>query len=366
VTFSDTSADVDGTIASRAWDLNDDGAYGDGTGNTTSRAFATAGSYTVALRVTDNDGLQGTKQMTFTVRPSNVPPSASFTRSITAPIAGDTVTFTDTSTDSDGTIAARAWELNNDGAYDDGTGTTANRLLTTAGSYTVGLRVTDNDGAATATSMTFNVSSWFNVQHRGQFSSAAATTFALAPTSAVTAGDLMVVALVWGDQTISATVTDSRSNTWVPVGSPTPYAGSRRLQLFYTANPVSGATTITATFSAAVSNRYMGISEFRGMSHLTPLVTSGSGGGTALSGSAPMTATANDQLVFALDQNGAGGIGSVTGVSPTLLDTGPGANSGQAMDTTAGAATTGLTFQHGQSGPWAAAGAVFAPAGVGG
>ena len=63
--------------------------------------------------------------MTFTVLAPNVAPVASFTRDVDEPAAVQVVTFTDTSTDRDGTIASRAWDLDDDGAYDDGTGATA-------------------------------------------------------------------------------------------------------------------------------------------------------------------------------------------------------------------------------------------------
>ncbi len=62
------------------------------------------------------------------------------------------MTFTDGSTDGDGTIAARAWDLDNDGQYDDATGATATRSFPTAGTFTVGLQVTDDDGAPATTS----------------------------------------------------------------------------------------------------------------------------------------------------------------------------------------------------------------------
>jgi leucyl aminopeptidase len=71
--------------------------------------------------------------------PVNVAPSASFTYSAD----GMTVHFTDTSTDSDGTIAARAWDFG-----DGSTSTEANPTHTFAavGTHTVALTVTDNGG----------------------------------------------------------------------------------------------------------------------------------------------------------------------------------------------------------------------------
>ncbi|MFZ5638293.1 MAG: M14 family zinc carboxypeptidase [Pseudomonadota bacterium] len=57
-TFTDSSTDSDGTIASRSWN------FGDGTMSTAtnpSKTYAAAGTYTVSLTVTDNGGLTGTK-----------------------------------------------------------------------------------------------------------------------------------------------------------------------------------------------------------------------------------------------------------------------------------------------------------------
>jgi len=71
----------------------------------------------------------------------NPPPVANFTSSV----SGLTVNFTDTSTDSNGTIASRSWNFG-DGA----TSTAANpsKTYTAAGTYTVALTVTDNGGAS--------------------------------------------------------------------------------------------------------------------------------------------------------------------------------------------------------------------------
>jgi PKD repeat protein len=83
---------------------------------------------------------------------ANTPPVANFTHSAN----GLTVAFTDTSTDANGTIASRSWNFG-----DSTTSTAANpsKTYTTAGTYTVTLTVTDNDGATNTTSKSVTVSS---------------------------------------------------------------------------------------------------------------------------------------------------------------------------------------------------------------
>ena len=82
--------------------------------------------------------------------PPNSPPTAAFTFLPASPQTGQSVTFTDGSTDSDGTIASRGWDTDNDGAFDDGTGASASRTFTAPGTYT-SLQVTDDDEPATTT-----------------------------------------------------------------------------------------------------------------------------------------------------------------------------------------------------------------------
>jgi PKD repeat protein len=72
--------------------------------------------------------------------PANTPPVANFTFTTSSLTAN----FTDSSTDSDGTIASRSW------AFGDGTTSTAtspSKTYAAAGTYNVTLTVTDNSGA---------------------------------------------------------------------------------------------------------------------------------------------------------------------------------------------------------------------------
>ena len=62
------STDPDGTIVSYEWDFETDGIY-DATGVTISHGYSTPGTYTVTLRVTDDDGLTDTDTATKTVNP---------------------------------------------------------------------------------------------------------------------------------------------------------------------------------------------------------------------------------------------------------------------------------------------------------
>jgi microbial collagenase len=138
--FSNASSDSDGTIASSSWN------FGDGTTSTAtspSKTYTTAGTYTVTLTVTDNLGLKSTvKSSTVTVggTASNVAPNANFTFAVN----GLTAAFTNSSTDSDGTIAAHSW------SFGDGTTSTLanpSKTYSVAGTYSVALTVTDNKGA---------------------------------------------------------------------------------------------------------------------------------------------------------------------------------------------------------------------------
>jgi PKD repeat protein len=67
VTFYSVSTDLDSPIVSQLWDLNGDGVFGDASGPSASRVFASAGIYTVGLRVVDTAGAFSIATQTVTV-----------------------------------------------------------------------------------------------------------------------------------------------------------------------------------------------------------------------------------------------------------------------------------------------------------
>ncbi|MBG6192123.1 PKD repeat protein, partial [Arthrobacter sp. CAN_A212] len=75
------SSDSDGTVAGYAWDFGDGGT---GTGVNATHTYATAGTYTVRLTVTDDDGAthSTTKDVTVAAAPVNVAPVAAFTSTV--------------------------------------------------------------------------------------------------------------------------------------------------------------------------------------------------------------------------------------------------------------------------------------------
>jgi PKD repeat protein len=75
-TFSDTSTDADGTIASRAW------AFGDGTTSSAtnpSKTYSAAGTYAVKLTVTDSAGATGSATQNVTVSAGSTCPGTRYT-----------------------------------------------------------------------------------------------------------------------------------------------------------------------------------------------------------------------------------------------------------------------------------------------
>ncbi|WP_394289173.1 PKD domain-containing protein [Microbacterium sp.] len=138
------SADSDGDVVSYAWQFGDP-AGTTATGATASHTYAAAGTYTVRLTVTDDDGATATitHDVTVTAPTTNAAPTAEFTRTpagLTVAVDGGG------SSDTDGTIASYEWQFG-DPAGGTATGATASHTYAAAGTYTITLTVTDDDGA---------------------------------------------------------------------------------------------------------------------------------------------------------------------------------------------------------------------------
>ena len=129
-----------GAITSLQWQ------FGDGTTSTRSapsHSFANAGTYTVTLRTTGPGGSDSTSAVV-TINEVASPPSAGFSASDQTINAGETVSFTSSSS---GDISSLSW------AFGDGTtasGSSTSHTFPTAGSYTVRLTARGPGGSDSA------------------------------------------------------------------------------------------------------------------------------------------------------------------------------------------------------------------------
>jgi PKD repeat protein len=142
------------SITSYAWDFGDGST---GTGKAPTHTFSAAATFNVRLTVTNDRGLSASASQQITVGTPPVTagalPTAVFTVSPAAPGVGETV-FLNASTSTPGaghTIASYTWTF---GDGSTGTGVTTTHVYTTAGSYSVQLKVTGDDGQATTSAAT--------------------------------------------------------------------------------------------------------------------------------------------------------------------------------------------------------------------
>ncbi|MBU0596028.1 PKD domain-containing protein, partial [Candidatus Bipolaricaulota bacterium] len=151
-----TSWDPDGAVASYRWDFDNDGRIDvESTDPTTDHAFAESGDHVVTLLVVDDDGVAsysadraGEPLSGSTLVSVNASPTALFSVSSFDPLETETVTFTDASFDTDGIVTAWKWDFG-DGATSDEASPA--HVYQDAGTLTVTLAVTDDNGAARAT-----------------------------------------------------------------------------------------------------------------------------------------------------------------------------------------------------------------------
>ena len=129
---------------SYSWDFGDGGT---GSGREVDHTYATHGTYTVELTVTDDDDQSESVSLSLTTggpfRASNTPPTADFT----AECNGLECTFTSTSTDDTG-IVAWVWSTGDDAAA--GRKPEHVHRYASAGTYRVMLAVRDEYGGVGA------------------------------------------------------------------------------------------------------------------------------------------------------------------------------------------------------------------------
>jgi len=149
--YNTGSSDPDGSIVNCEWQASNGQTIHDC--SQAQMTFKNAGTYSITLKVTDNDGMIGTASDTVTVEePARIPPIAQLSVNPTNGIAPLTVTLNGNSSfDSDGSIVKCEWQVPGKPAV---SGCTAQMIFDNAGTYNITLTVTDNEGLTATASET--------------------------------------------------------------------------------------------------------------------------------------------------------------------------------------------------------------------
>ena len=150
------SGDADGTLTAIVWDCDDDGVF-ETSGSTASCTYNAVGTYTITVQVTDDDGDSATDTAIAVV--GNDPPTADAGGPYTG-AEGTTISFDGTgSTDvGSGIVVLWEWDCTTDGSYDSAVPAPAGSCVyADDGTYTMTLRVTDDDGSTATDTATVTV-----------------------------------------------------------------------------------------------------------------------------------------------------------------------------------------------------------------
>ncbi|HTD29826.1 MAG TPA: PKD domain-containing protein [Xanthomonadaceae bacterium] len=208
-TFTNSSTDSGGTIGTYAW------TFGDGSTSSSaspSHTYAAAGTYSVTLTVTDSaDGKTSSKTASVTVASSGGTPTANWTDTT----SGLTATFTDSSTDSGGTISSHAWTF---GDGSTSTATSPSHAYAAAGTYSVTETVTDSvSGKTSAKTANVTVATAGGTPTANFTDTTSGLTATFTNSSTDSGGTIGTYAWTFGDGSTSASA--SPSHTYAAAGT---------------------------------------------------------------------------------------------------------------------------------------------------
>ncbi len=150
VDFDASSSTDDGSIVRYIWNFGDGDSSEEAQVN---HRYATPGTYRVRLTVIDDDGAQGSvsQDMSVSVTPNEEPVAKFLVEASELVVSFDA----SASSDADGQIDSYEWEF---GDGESATGSTAEHTYAAAGTYSVTLTVTDDDGAQGSVSQDVTIS----------------------------------------------------------------------------------------------------------------------------------------------------------------------------------------------------------------
>jgi hypothetical protein len=155
-------------------------------------------------------------------------------------------------------------------------------------------------------------------QTAGQSSNVSAGTIAQAFSTGNTAGNFIVIAVSWGDQSATGiSASDTRGNVYLVATNDFDTINRQGLAIIYASNILSGTNTVTVNFGKNVGYRRIIINEYSGIAAALPLdvtAVSKANGTTASNGvtsTASITTTSGD-LIFGAVIDDSGLFGTIT------------------------------------------------------
>ena len=263
----------------------------------------------------------------------DIPPTGTITNPVSnvSISAGQSIFYSGTGTDPDGTISAYSWSFPGGTPSLSILANPGSVTYSTAGTYVTTFTVTDNAGLTDPNPPTRTITVVpvagpgiaFQQVHSATPQSPQ-TSVAVTYSGAQAAGDLNVVVVGWNDSTATvSSVTDSKGNLYALGASPVVQPGTASQAIYYARNIASaaaGANVVTVKFSTAANYPDIRIAEYSGLDAANPLDGSaGAQGNSATGSSGNLTTTnANDLLIGAnLVQTGTPGPG--TGFTNRLI-----------------------------------------------
>jgi len=176
-----------------------------------------------------------------------------------------------------------------------------------------------------------------------------------------TAGNLIIAFVRMSNPSQTVAVSDRTGNIYADAVAQTQTTDGHQIHVFYAKNILSGANTVTASFSGSNNNPWLAIYEYSGLSTTNPLdqTAKAQGSGTAVS-TTSITSSANE-LVFAAAGFPSGYSGTVTAGAPFALqlqDTATSRSATEAAFATSSGSFAG-TFALSSSTNWSAAVSTF-------
>jgi len=272
--------------------------------------------------------------MVSSVLPNNGPTTGGTAVTITGTnfAAGATVTF-------GGTAATNVVEVNS-------TTITATTPAHAAGAVTVTVTVNGQSGSL-VNGFTYTAAGTISfIQVAAATPSSTATASVTYP-AAQTSGDLNIVVVGWNDTTSTVqSVKDSGGNTYSLAIGPTKGTGLQE-SIYYAANIVGGANTVTVTFNQSAADPDIRILEYRGVTTLD--AKAGASGSSTAANSGSATTTSANELIFGADMV-ATSTGSAGSGFTSRIITSRGDIAEDKVVTTAGSNSATATLS--RSGPW--------------